>query len=428
MRVGIKRASVVMAAFAAMAHPASAESLDDELKRFLHDEASAVLHLRSYLFDRDNQSPPSNSAIAGGGWVGLQTGWFYDILQLGAVGYTTQPIWAPQDAYNTVDGTRLLKPGGYGFFTLGQAYASVRWGDQTFTGYRQLIDELEVNPRDNRMIPNTFEAYALRGTLGGVRYFAGYVAAMKPRDDSGFANMAEVAGAPNGNAGMILGSVNYGDMGSLRLRAATYVVPDILWSSYGDVGGTITVSDTLRVRLTAQGGAQGSNGANLLTGRPFSTFSAGAQVTALWGPFSLWVAYTQVGSADRWRTPYGVWIGYNKRQVLDYDRAGERAEQIGASYDFAAAGLPGLLFLASATYGADAVAADTRQPLSENWEYNLDLRFSADRLPLPEWLQPLQLRGRVAFVDRYLNGTVNSLTEYRVILNYEVTWQGSRRR
>ena len=33
------------------------------------------------------------------------------------------------------------------------------------------------------MTPNTFEAYALRGTLSGVRYFAGYVAAIEGRDD-----------------------------------------------------------------------------------------------------------------------------------------------------------------------------------------------------------------------------------------------------
>ena len=35
--------------------------------------------------------------------------------------------------------------------------------------------------------------------------------------------------------------------------------------------------------------------------------------------------------------------------------------------------------------------------------------------------------GRVAFVDQYRADTVTSFTEYRVILNYEVTWKGSRR-
>ena len=102
--------------------------------------------------------------------------------------------------------------------------------------------------------------------------------------------------------------------------------------------------------------------------------------------------------------------------------------QIGAGYDFSAIGLSGLTFVASATYGENAVIPGTGSRLSEDWEYDLDLQFRADRLPLPEWLKPLQLRGRVGFVDRYLAQSVNSLTEYRVILNYELTWQGLRRR
>ena len=58
--------------------PAPAEppetGLKAELQRFLYDEATAVLHLRSYLFDRQNQRPPNLAAIVTGGWVGLQTG------------------------------------------------------------------------------------------------------------------------------------------------------------------------------------------------------------------------------------------------------------------------------------------------------------------------------------------------------------------
>ena len=425
----VRRLMVATALAVCLGRPAAGQTLASELTRFLYDEAAATVHLRSYLFDRRRQNPPHSVAVAGGGWVGLQTGWFYDVLQLGAVGYTTQPIWAPRGPDETSDGTRLLKLGGYGFFTLGEAYVSARWGNHVATAYRQRIDELEVNPHDNRMLPNTFEAYALRGELGAdVQYFAGYVAAIKRRDESSFANMAEVAGAPNVNAGMLLGSVKYGDLTKLRLRGAAYVVPDVLWSSYGDAGGTIALTDSLTLRLQGQVAVQGSTGANSLTRQPSSTFWAGGHANLAWGPWSLQLAFTQVGSAAAWRSPYGIWIGYAKRQVLNFDAAGERAWHIGAGYDFAAIGLPGLTFGASATYGADAVLPGTGRRLSEDWEYDLDLQFRADRLPVPEWLKPLQLRGRVAFVDRYLAQSVNSLTEYRVILNYELTWQGPRRR
>ena len=67
--------------------------------------------------------------------------------------------------------------------------------------------------------------------------------------------------------------------------------------------------------------------------------------------------------------------------------------------------------------------------LAQRWEYNLDLQLRAAQMPLevPDWLKPLQLRGRIAFVDQYLGHTATSFTEYRVILNYEVTWNGTRR-
>ena len=406
---------------------AADDSLRGELKRFLHDEAVATLHSRSYYFDRENQKPPNNVALVTGGWIGLQTGWFYDTFQLGAVGYTSQPVWAPQGPVDTSDGTLLLQPGGYGYFILGQAYASARWQGQTFTAYRQHVDELEVNPHDDRELPQTFEAYALRGLLGKVNYFAGYVAAMRLRDGNSFINMAEAAGAPNFNAGMGLFSAKYGSMDRLRLRTSVYYVPDILWSSYGDAGGTIGISDHLKLRMAGQVAVQGSNGLNLLTGEPFSTFWAGARLDARWGPFTLTGAYTQVGSSAAWQSPYGIWIGYNKLQVLDFDRAGERAWQIGASYDFGFARLPWLSFFASATYGANAVDTTTGQPLPEKWEYDLELRFSGDRLVRPDWLRPLQLRARVAYVDSCLDNTVSSLTEYRVQLNYEVSWKGPRR-
>jgi hypothetical protein len=430
-------AALSMVIAPAVAQEAASTTLGNELRRFLYDEATAVVHVRSYFFDRALANPPSLVALAGGGWVGLRTGWFYDTLQLGAVGYTTQPLWAPQDKWETSDGTRLLKKGGYGFFTLGQAYASARYMGQTFTGYRQGIDELEVNPWDNRMVPATFEAYAMRGRVFDVSYFAGYVAAMKPRDYSAFINMAEQAAllygtkpgtALNDNRGMWLASLRYADADRIALRGMVYLVPDILWSSYYDAVGNLRINDDLRVRLSGQLGVQGSNGLNLLTGTPFSTLMAGLKADVIWGPLTFTWAYQQIGKAAEYRHPYGVFIGYNKEQVRDFRRAGETSFQAGARYDFASVGLPGLTFFANAVYGYNAINATTGAQLAEIWEYDLDLRYSAQALPVPDWMKSLQLRGRVAFVDQYLNNNVNSITEYRVILNYQVSWQGSQRK
>lgn len=122
-------------------------------------------------------------------------------------------------------------------------------------------------------------------------------------------------------------------------------------------------------------------------------------------------------------------IGVNKQQVRDFDRAGERSYQLGARYDFGTIGLPGTFFLANVTYGGNAINANTGASLPDVYEYDLELNFRAERLEVPEWLKPLQLRARLAFIDQYAPSTlVQSTTEYRVILNYEVSWQGPRRR
>ncbi len=408
----------------ALASAAAADDLAAELRRFLHDEASATVHLRSYFLDRTNPAPPNNAAWAGGGWVGLQTGWLFDTLQLAAVGYTSQPLWAP----TSTDGTQLLKTGQYGFFTLGEAYVSLRAQGQVFTGFRQQIDELEVNPNDDRMVPNTFEAYALRGKFGRVGYFLGYVAAMKFKGSSDFVNMAERAGAPNVNAGMGLASLNYAPTDDLLLRSSLYHVPDILTSNYNDVGLTVAVSDAFKVRLEGQFMVQGSNGRSLLTGEPFSTFAAGGKAEAIWHGATLWGVYTQTGSAAAYRTPYGQWIGYTKQITLDFNRAGERAWQLGVGYDFAHIDLPGLVFTASATFGDNAINPANSAPLSQRNEYDLDLIYQIAARSAPDWLRPLQLRARAAFVDQFEGGARSSGTEYRLIMNYELTFRGGKRR
>ena len=412
------------AGLSVFAHPTLAQDFGADLKRFLHDDAVATVHLRSYFLDRTNPRPPNNAAWAGGGWVGYESGWLLNTLQIGAVGYTSQPLWAPPGT----GGTLLLKPGQYGFFVLGQAYGSIKAGEQVFTGYRQLVDELEVNPHDNRMVPNTFEAYALRGKLGAVRYFAGYVASMKPRDHSTFVNMAERAGAPGDvTAGMWLGSVKYGSLDDLRLRASAYYVPDILTSSYGDVVWTIPMFKEFKVQVGSNVMIQGSNGLNLLTGNAFSTWSAGGRADIVWGSAGLSATYTQTGSAAAYRTPYGQWIGYTAQIIKDFDRANERAFQVGAAYNFTGLNLPGLFFTVSGTFGSGAVNPATGARLSDNTEYDLDLVYQFRANIFPDWLKPLQLRARAAYTEEALNGTTASITQYRLIMNYEVKFHGFSR-
>jgi hypothetical protein len=425
------RAGVRAALLLAIAGPAMAQDVGGELRRFLHDDAIATVHLRSYYFDRVDPRPPNNAALAGGGWLGYQTGWLHNLLQFGAVGYTSQPLWTPQGS----DGTLLLKPGAYGYWVLGQLYGSLKLFDQTFTGYRQLVDELEVNPKDDRMTPNTFEAYALRGAIGPVSYFAGYLARMKPRNQSDFFDMATIAINLNGrppstrSAGMWLGSLRYKPIPSLGLRASTYYVQDILTSAYGDAQWSTPLAPGITLGLSGNFMVQGSNGANALLGQPFTTWAGGLRATLGWGDFTLLGAYTQVGDGANYLEPYGVWLGYTHQQIRDYDHANERAFQLGIAYDFKGLGLPGLTLRTSATMGNGMINPTTRAYLAQNTEFDFDAEYRFDAAHgLPDWLKPLSLRGRAGLLQTNLNGQTNGTRDFRVIVNYEITFKGDGKR
>jgi hypothetical protein len=416
-------AAVLSTAILSMGAPVRADDFGQALQKGIYDDAIVTVHLRSYYFDRTNPGPPNNVAWAGGGWVGYETGWLFDALRFGVVGYTSQPIAA--SAQN--DGTVLLAPGAYGYTVLGQAYGKLKLWGQEFTGYRQLINQPEVNPQDNRMTPNTFEAYTLGGKLGDLSYFAGYVANEKTRNETQFRNMAQVAGAPEGvNAGMGLLGFTFAPDDSFKARLSTYHVPDILTSAYADAAKTFSLTDDIDLRLSGQFMVQGSTGLHLLTGQAFSTWVGGVDVDLLWGPVTLTALYTQTGSAAAYRSPYGTWAGYSSMIVKDFDRANEGAAVVGIKFDLAAVKLPAFALTANAAFGNGALDAATRQPLSLNNEYDftLDYLFANSAIDWPKWLRPLWIRGRAALLDQYQNGGLTKIQDYRVIVNYEWKFGG----
>ena len=95
-----------------------------------------LLQIRSYY--RNNEASPDvfQEAWAAGGWIAYQSGWLRDTFSIGATGYFSLPVYAPDDR----DGTLLLKPGQDPIAVLGEAWAKLRCGDHVLTGYRQLIN------------------------------------------------------------------------------------------------------------------------------------------------------------------------------------------------------------------------------------------------------------------------------------------------
>lgn len=386
------------------------------LQQALVNDSEVALHLRTYYFDRHSPGDVVNAAWAAGGWLGYRSGWLGDMLRVGIVGYTSQPIWAPADT----GGNGLLLPDQDAINVIGQAYASLKLADQVLTGGRFLVEQPEVNINDIRMVPNTFEGGKLSGKLGGVGYTAAYLNAMKPFAADKFSNFAAVANAV-GDVSSPLWLIGFEGtpLAGAHWRASSYHVPNILTSTFADGYWQTAISPAYKLRLGAQAMYQSSTGSDALTGASFSTGVGGLKAELTSGGATAALAYNQTATGANWQSPYGGWPGYTFMIVKSFNRAGEKALLVGGTYDFAQQGLSGLVLNANIVFGRDAIDPGTGAALSNNTEYDmtLDYRFSAARWPA--WARPLWLRVRAAHVDQ---GAAGDIDDYRIIVNYPMSW------
>ena len=112
------------------ARPGLFPRLKEQLKDtdpFFRDTALDV-NLRTYYFYRDKYDDSVSEAWAIGGALSYKSGWFLDHFGVGAVLYTSQPLYAPDDR----DGTLLLKPGQEGYTVLGQLYGRIKLIEENF--------------------------------------------------------------------------------------------------------------------------------------------------------------------------------------------------------------------------------------------------------------------------------------------------------
>lgn len=389
----------------------------DPIRAAFFDHATVTLHARSYLFDSSSDGDPGAAAWAIGGWAGYETGWIGDVLQFGVVGYTSQPLWSPQDR----EGSLLLLPDGSAISVLGQAYAALRYDGQVLTLYRQSVDQPEVNPHDNRMVPNTFEGATLGGNLGILSYYAGFLTSMKTRDADDFVNMAEVAGV-DASEQMYLGGITLSPTEDVGASTSFYIVPNLLASSYSDGSWSLDLSGGSLLKLSGQFMIQTGIGEELLTGPDFTPWVLGIMANYTRHGLTLTVGYTANGSDDTWQAPYGMWPGYTNMLINEFNRAGEQAILLGASYDFADVGAAGLT--AGLSVAVDTVV-DDGLPM---WtEYDLSAAYSFSSTGgLPAWLSPLSLSAQYGILQsRERDGETEMSDQLRLILNYEIKAAGN---
>jgi hypothetical protein len=387
-------------------------SVQPEKKRFpFFDDTTVKGQFRTFFMFRDNFDHSINEAWAVGGSVALQTGYLADRVRAGAVFYTSQPLYAPDDR----DGTLLLAPGQDGYTVLGQLYGELKIIDGLFAAVgTKEYDTPYINKNDVRMTPNTFEAITMYGRAGGTdgspawRYGGGYFTKIKERNSDSFQWMSVDAGA-TAHRGVIVAGANV-DWRALSFGAIDYYSDDIINIGYTEARYALTLGEGAAVKFAAQFTDQRSTGNDLLTGTSFATNQWGLKSDVVLGPSTLTVALTDTAKGADMQNPWSGYPGYTSVQVKDFNRAGETAVMLRGAYDFTSLGWTGVSAYALWVHGSGVIAPNYNQD-----ETDLNLQWTPDKAGS---LRGLSFRTRYAYINQRGGGSPN-MQDIRFIVNYD---------
>ena len=386
----------------------------EKLHPFFFD-GSLVLKPRTYYFDRDREDGTRSRAWAVGGSLDYRSDWWNDFLSIGAELYDSEKLEGEDDEA----GTGLLQPVQEGYTVLGRAYMTLRYNQQEAVLFRQALDLPYLNGNDSRMTPNTFEAYTLSGAmepgryLERINYVAGYVDKIKPRNAEKFIDMAEAAGVSGADRGLVTAGARFQVTEHLAMGGINHYVDDVINMAFAATDFTCDLTDEVGLRLESQFSHQAGVGSDLLTGDSFDTWNLGVRAAVSFRKLILKTAFSTTDNGDHIRNPYGSYPGYLSLMQKDFNRAGEDAWLVGASYHFEDWGLEGLSMFANYAEGSDARAMDgVFSGDQREFDITADYRAQAGVLR-GAWL-------RVRWSTLDLEGVRDDSTEVRVTANYEL--------
>ena len=107
----------------------------------------------------------------------------------------------------------------------------------------------------------------------------------------------------------------------------------------------------------------------------------------IYGDLTLGAAFSITSSDNNIQSPWGGYPGYLSLMDQDFDRAGEKAVGVGATFDFSRILTQGLTAFTNLAWGWDAINPTTRVEQPRQAEYDLTVDYR------PPWLKPTFLRG-----------------------------------
>ncbi len=385
--------------------------VDDQRPGDFFGDAELVLKPRTYYLDRDREMDPDTVGWALGGSLEFRSGWWADRLRLGATLYTSQKLYGPSDK----DGTQLFKPGPEGFTVLGEAYATLRFaGQHGMRVGRQSFDMPYLGRHDIRMVPNTFEAVAFGNRPGdGFAYLAGYVDAIKRKNDDEFIPMSEAAGAEGSDEGVGFAGARY-RLPDGSIFGAVYQHTNETFSTlFAKVEKHFDFGEDLGLWANLSWTDQRSVGDELIG--DFSTHLLSAKLELVSGINKFRLAASTTDDDFGIQKPYGNPANYLSVIVNDFDRAGEDALMLGYSRDMGRLGAGDISLFANVVHGDTPDDGPVASPDQTEYDVTVDWRVKEG------WGDRLWFRFRGAWIDQdeAVEGA-NDYYDFRIIVNWDL--------
>jgi len=291
--------------------------------------------LRTYYQRLDRVTDILSEDWAVGGSLYYRSGWFKDVFGIELEGFTSQPVWTPDD--QTI-GTGLLAPNGDGYSVLGIANANFRFAGMVLTAGRLYLDEPYLNRNDSRMTPNTFEGIKLVKPEGELKFTAGYTSKIKFRNSDEFVSMTEFIGLDEDH-GLAHGGVVWDPKENFSIGAIGQYLPDVFGGIYSELRFEGDLTDNSRGRLDTQGTYEWDSGDNLLN--IGNTWNLGLRGSLDYKNAMFRLGFSITGP-NTLANPFGSSPSYVNLMQRTFNRAEEKAFLASFSYDFSHLGVEGL--------------------------------------------------------------------------------------
>ncbi len=376
-----------------------------ELPPFFADTQFEARFRTAYI-RKDHTIDVISEAWAAGGSLYYRSGWLGDLFAVEAEGFTSQPVYAPDDR----GGTGLLAPVQEGLSTLGIANAKLRYGGIVLTAGRQYLDLPYVNRADSRMAPNTFESVTLGITEGQLRFTTGYTWNIKRRTSEDFVSMTKAVGLDTDRGLAHLGVI-WDPNEDFHIGVTGGVIPDLFAGIFGELGIGRELASGWEARVDGQFSHQWENGEDLSGALVDDAWHLGIRASASRNGVVFRLGMTVTSPNAAVASLYGTRPSYVDLMQRSFNLADEMAFLTSATYDFSVHGLEGLSMIMNFVAGFDGELGGVR---GDGKELDLTIDYRVKEGLLKNFW--LRLRG--SWLDDEFGNSDGS--DYRVILRYDI--------